>query len=140
MQKEVFYIVSEQPNPNCSVDVYLTTEKPFRYEKDDKCWVGYPIATDSVSNVFREHIPSLGECVEVECKFHAEHETYIDRMEDELEDLTNKVLRLDTFMKTEAYENLTMAEKILMTDQLRAMERYRDCLCDRLKNNNRTCR
>ena len=140
MQKEVFYIVSEQPNPNCSVDVYLTTEKPFRYEKDDKCWVGYPIATDSVSNVFREHAPSLGECVEVECKFHAEHETYIDRMEDELEDLTNKVLRLDTFMKTEAYENLTMAEKILMTDQLRAMERYRDCLCDRLKNNNRTCR
>lgn len=140
MQKEVFYIVSEQPNPNCSVDVYLTTEKPFRYEKDDKCWVGYPIATDSVSNVFREHIPSLGECVEVECKFHAEHETYIDRMEEELEDLTNKVLRLDTFMKTEAYENLTMAEKILMTDQLRAMERYRDCLCDRLKNNNRTCR
>lgn len=140
MQKEVFYIVSEQPNPNCSVDVYLTTEKPFRYEKDDKCWVGYPIATDSVSNVFREHVPSLGECVEVECKFHAEHETYIDRMEDELEDLTNKVLRLDTFMKTEAYENLTMAEKILMTDQLRAMERYRDCLCDRLKNNNRTCR
>lgn len=140
MQKEVFYIVSEQPNPNCSVDVYLTTEKPFRYEKDDKCWVGYPIATDSVSNVFREHVPSLGECVEVECKFHAEHETYIDRMEDELEDLTNKVLRLDTFMKTESYENLTMAEKILMTDQLRAMERYRDCLCDRLKNNNRTCR
>ena len=140
MQKEVFYIVSEQPNPNCSVDVYLTTEKPFRYEKDDKCWVGYPIATDSVSNVFREHVPSLGECVEVECKFHAEHETYIDRMEDELEELTNKVLRLDTFMKTEAYENLTMAEKILMTDQLRAMERYRDCLCDRLKNNNRTCR
>lgn len=140
MQKEVFYIVSEQPNPNCSVDVYLTTEKPFRYEKDDKCWVGYPIATDSVSNVFREHVPSLGECVEVECKFHAEHETYIDRMEEELEDLTNKVLRLDTFMKTEAYENLTMAEKILMTDQLRAMERYRDCLCDRLKNNNRTCR
>lgn len=140
MQKEVFYIVSEQPNPNCSVDVYLTTKKPFRYEKDDQCWVGYPIATDSVSNVFREHVPSLGECVEVECKFHAEHETYIDRMEDELEDLTNKVLRLDTFMKTEAYENLTMAEKILMTDQLRAMERYRDCLCDRLKNNNRTCR
>lgn len=140
MQKEVFYIVSEQPNPNCSVDVYLTTEKPFRYEKDDQCWVGYPIATDSVSNVFREHVPSLGECVEVECKFHAEHETYIDRMEDELEDLSNKVLRLDTFMKTEAYENLTMAEKILMTDQLRAMERYRDCLCDRLKNNNRTCR
>ena len=140
MKKEVFYIVSEQPNPNCSVDVYLTTEKPFRYEKDDKCWVGYPIATDSVSNVFREHVPSLGECVEVECNFHAEHETYIDRMEDELEDLTNKVLRLDTFMKTEAYENLTMAEKILMTDQLRAMERYRDCLCDRLKNNNRTCR
>lgn len=140
MQKEVFYIVSEQPNPNCSVDVYLTTKKPFRYEKDDQCWVGYPTATDSVSNVFREHVPSLGECVEVECKFHAEHETYIDRMEDELEDLTNKVLRLDTFMKTEAYENLTMAEKILMTDQLRAMERYRDCLCDRLKNNNRTCR
>lgn len=61
-------------------------------------------------------------------------------MEDELEDLTNKVLRLDTFMKTEAYENLTMDEKNLMTDQLKAMERYRDCLCDRLKNNNRTCK
>lgn len=39
--------------------------------------------------------------------------SYIDRMEDELEDLTNKVLRLDTFMKTEAYENLTMDEKKL---------------------------
>lgn len=63
MKKEVFYIVSEQPNPNCSVDVYLTTKKPFRYEKDDRFWVGYPIATDSVSNVFREHVPSLGECV-----------------------------------------------------------------------------
>jgi hypothetical protein len=140
MQKEVFYIVSEQPKPNCSVDVYLTTEKPFRYEKDDKCWVGYPIATDSVSNVFREHVPSLGECVEVECKFHAEHESYIDRMEDELEELTNKILKLDTFMGTETYEKLTMAEKILMTDQLKAMERYRDCLCDRLKNNNRICK
>ena len=140
MQKEVFYIVSEQPKPDCSVDVYLTTEKPFRYEKDDRFWVGYPITTDSVSNVFREHVPSLGECVEVECKFHAEHESYIDRMEDELEELTNKVLKLDTFMGTETYEKLTMAEKILMTDQLKAMERYRDCLCDRLKNNNRTCR
>ncbi len=140
MQKEVFYIVSEQPKPDCSVDVYLTTEKPFRYEKDNRFWVGYPIATDSVSNVFREHAPSLGECVEVECKFHAEHETYIDRMEDELEELTNKVLKLDTFMGTETYEKLTMAEKILLTDQLRAMERYRDCLCDRLKNNNRICK
>lgn len=140
MQKEVFYIVSEQPKPDCSVDVYLTTEKPFRYEKDDRFWVGYPTATDSVSNVFREHVPPLGECIEVECKFHAEHESYIDRMEDELEELTNKVLKLDTFMGTETYEKLTMAEKILMTDQLKAMERYRDCLCDRLKNNNRTCR
>lgn len=140
MQKEVFYIVSEQPKPDCSVDVYLTTEKPFRYEKDDRFWVGYPTATDSVSNVFREHVPPLGECIEVECKFHTEHESYIDRMEDELEDLTNKVLKLDTFMGTETYEKLTMAEKILMTDQLKAMERYRDCLCDRLKNNNRTCR
>ena len=133
MQKEVFYIVSEQPRPDCCVDVYLATEKPFRYEKDDKCWIGYPVATDSVSNVFREHVPPLGECIEVECKFHTEHESYIDRMEDELEDLTNKVLRLDTFMRTEAYENLTMDEKNLMTDQLKAMERYRDCLCDRLK-------
>ena len=140
MKKEVFYIVSEQPKPDCSVDVYLTTEKPFRYEKDDRFWVGYPTATDSVSNVFREHVPPLGECIEVECKFHAEHESYIDRMEDELEELTNKVLKLDTFMGTETYEKLTMAEKILMTDQLKAMERYRDCLCDRLKNNNRTCR
>ena len=83
MQKEVFYIVSEQPKPDCSVDVYLTTEKPFRYEKDDRFWVGYPTATDSVSNVFREHVPPLGECIEVECKFHTEHESYIDRMEDE---------------------------------------------------------
>lgn len=63
-----------------------------------------------------------------------------DRMEDELEELTNKVLKLDTFMGTETYEKLTMAEKILLTDQLRAMERYRDCLCDRLKNNNRICK
>lgn len=139
MQKEVFYIVSEQPNPNCSVDVYLTTEKPFRYEKDDRCWVGYPVATDSVSNVFREHVPSLGECVEVECKFHAEHKSYIDRMEDEIEELTCKVLKLDTFMKTETYEKLTMTEKNLIIKQLKAMESYRDCLCDRL-NNNRTCR
>ena len=112
MQKEVFYIVSEQPKPDCSVDVYLTTEKPFRYEKDDRFWVGYPTATDSVSNVFREHVPPLGECIEVECKFHAEHESYIDRMEDELEELTNKVLKLDTFMGTETYEKLTMAEII----------------------------
>ena len=140
MQKEVFYIVSEQTERDGSVAVYLTTEKPFRYEKDDKCWVGYPTATDSVSNVFREHVPPFGECIEVECKFHAEHESYIDRMEDELEELTNKVLKLDTFMGTETYEKLTMAEKILLTDQLRAMERYRDCLCDRLKNNNRICK
>ena len=140
MQKEVFYIVSEQTERDGSVAVYLTTEKPFRYEKDYKCWVGYPTATDSVSNVFREHVPPLGECIEVECKFHAEHETYIDRMEDELEELTNKVLKLDTFMGTETYEKLTMAEKILLTDQLRAMEIYRDCLCYRLKNNNRICK
>lgn len=140
MKKEVFYIVSEQTELDGNVAVYLATEKPFRYEKDDKCWIGYPVATDSVSNVFREHVPPLGECIEVECKFHAEHESYIDRMEDELEELTNKLLKLDTFMRTETYEKLTMAEKILMTDQLKAMERYRDCLCDRLKNNNRTCR
>lgn len=140
MKKEVFYIVSEQTERDGSVVAYLTTEKPFRYEKDDKSWFGNPIATDSVSNVFHEHVPSLGECIEVECKFHEEHETYIDRMEDELEELTNKVLKLDTFMGTETYEKLTMAEKILMTDQLKAMELYRDCLCDRLKNNNRTCK
>lgn len=140
MQKEVFYLVSEQTERDGSVAAYLTTEKPFRYEKDDKSWFGNPIATDSVSNVFRKHVPSLGECVEVECKFHAEHESYIDRMEDEIEELTCKVLELDTFMKTETYEKLTMTEKNLMIKQLKAMECYRDCLCDRLKNNNRTCR
>lgn len=140
MKKEVFYIVSEQTERDGSVAVYLTTEKPFRYEKDDKCWVGYPITTDSVSNVFREHVPSLGECVEVECKFHAEHESYIDRMEDELEELTNKVLKLDTFMGTETYEKLTMPEKDLMIKQLKAMACYKACLLDRLNFIYRICK
>ena len=140
MKKEVYYIVSEQPKPDCSVDVYLTTEKPFRYEKDNRFWVGYPIATDSVSNVFREHVPSLGECVEVECKFHAEHESYIDRMEDELEELTNKVLKLDTFMGTETYEKLTMTEKDLMIKQQKAMACYKACLLDRLNFNYIICK
>ena len=140
MQKKVFYIVSEQPIPNCSVDVYLTTEKPFRYEKDDRFWVGYPIATDSVSNVFREHVPPLGEYIEVECKFHAEHESYIDRMEDELEELTNKLLKLDTFMRTESYDKLTMPEKDLMIKQQKAMACYKACLLDRLNFIYITCK
>lgn len=140
MQKKVFYIVSEQPKPNCSVDVYLTTEKPFRYEKDDRFWVGYPIATDSVSNVFREHVPPLGECIEVECKFHAEHESYIDRMEDELEELTNKLLKSDTFMRTESYDKLTMPEKDLMIKQQKAMACYKACLLDRLNFIYITCK
>lgn len=132
MKKEVFYIVSEQTELDGNVAVYLATEKPFRYEKDDKCWIGYPVATDSVSNVFREHVPPSGECIEVECKFHAEHESFIDRMEDELEELTNKLLKLDTFMRTETYEKLTMTEKDLMIKQLKAMECYRDILFDRI--------
>lgn len=140
MKKEVFYIVSEQTELDGNVAVYLATEKPFRYEKDDKCWIGYPVATDSVSNVFREHVPPLGECIEVECKFHAEHESYIGRMEDELEELTNKLLKLDTFMRTESYDKLTMPEKDLMIKQQKAMACYKACLLDRLNFTYITCK
>ena len=140
MQKEVFYMVSEQAKRDGSVSVYLTTEKPFRYEKDDKCWIGYPVATDSVSNVFREHVPPFGECIEVECKFHAEHETYIDRMEDELEEMAYKILKKATFIKTETYDILPLPEQDLMIKQLKAMACYKACLLDRLNFIYRICK
>ena len=137
MKKEVFYIVSEQTELDGNVAVYLATEKPFRYEKDDKCWIGYPVATDSVSNVFREHVPPLGECIEVEC----DRKTGRCRFaEDELEELTNKLLKLDTFMRTESYDKLTMPEKDLMIKQQKAMACYKACLLDRLNFNYITCK
>lgn len=93
---------------------------------------GYPTATDSVSNVFREHTPRLGGCIEVECKFHTPDEDFVDRMEDELNELTERIQKLDTFIQTDTYRNLTQTEKDLLIKQFKAMECYRDNLYDRL--------
>lgn len=58
--------------------------------------------------------------------------TYIDRLEDELFSLSDKIQKLTAFTYTEAYNNLKHAEEKLLEDQLDIMYEYANVLQRRL--------
>ena len=58
--------------------------------------------------------------------------TYIDRLEDELFSLSDRIQKLVQFTYTEAYNALKHAEEKLLDDQLDIMYKYADILQRRL--------
>lgn len=56
-----------------------------------------------------------------------------DRVILELEDLTDKIVRLRQFMTSKEYYVLSASQACLMRDQAKAMSKYADILIDRLR-------
>ena len=55
------------------------------------------------------------------------------RMVVEFRQLSNRIDRLDIFTVTDAFENLSLREKLMIKDQLIAMRRYHTMLGDRIE-------
>lgn len=66
-------------------------------------------------------------------KHYKKSDTYIDRMKIELEELQDKLIKLDNFLESEKSINLISGnERFLMEDQAAYMERYIGCLVSRI--------
>ncbi len=66
-------------------------------------------------------------------KHYKKSDTYIDRMKIELEELQDKLIKLDNFLESEKSINLISGnERFLMEDQAAYMERYICCLVSRI--------
>lgn len=60
-------------------------------------------------------------------------EDFVKRIVKEKEELDIKITNLENFMETDKYIKLEVAEKILMTAQIRAMINYTEILGKRIK-------
>lgn len=57
---------------------------------------------------------------------------YLDRMENELEELQGKISRLEAFLSTDIFEEMRYIDQHLLLEQHQAMARYEGYLTARL--------
>lgn len=63
-------------------------------------------------------------------------DTFLDRLKDEMNKLDEKIDKLDTFIMSDKFKELSQIQQVLLNVQVSAMETYWKCLAERLENIN----